>query len=380
MSKINKTYCSWAVDGLFFSHRGQGLCCTQRPKFVNHTPYSFFVSNERKDAINKMANNEHVDFCNACYTQEEKFEVSQRQKYNADEKDRTYTKTFTNELPKKLDLDLSNFCNLRCVMCNRTRSSEWVKELNPEAENNGVWKIDSKTLDEICRLSHNLEEVQIQGGEPSIMPEYQQYFDYLIENDLAKNIRIHVITNGTNRNSKFYTQLEKFKSVSLGISVDSYGTVNDYIRYPSRFNAIDKNIRSFADTNFTVFLQNSLQNLSIFNLKEFLLWVDELITFYKTKDKVLHVIPSYVYSPDLLSIYNMSENMRNKLLLDLKFIFENKIKLNHNYYLQLKFLEKNAHKHWYWDRKGLLNYLDTLNNRRNIQIIDYIPNFYELIQ
>ena len=83
-------------------------------------------------------------------------------------------------------------------MCDPTRSSMWAKETGDYSKTNGVTTVSDKELQEICELSHDLKHLTLQGGEPSIIPQYEIYFDYLKTNNLMKDITLNVVTNLTN--------------------------------------------------------------------------------------------------------------------------------------------------------------------------------------
>ena len=73
-----------------------------------------------------------------------------------------------------LDLDLSNLCNLKCVMCDSDRSSQHAKD-----KGLGVSAISREYIESLIEISNDLRLVTIQGGEPSIMEEFAYYFGEL---------------------------------------------------------------------------------------------------------------------------------------------------------------------------------------------------------
>ena len=52
-----------------------------------------------------------------------------------------------------------------------------------------------------------VKEIQIQGGEPSIMEDNNYYFQNLDEKGYSKNITVLININGTNLNKKFCNSL-----------------------------------------------------------------------------------------------------------------------------------------------------------------------------
>ena len=53
-----------------------------------------------------------------------------------------------------------------------------------------------------------------------------------------------IIPNGTELNEKLFVLGLKFKEVTFNFSIDAYGDKNDYIRYPSEWNTIAKNLKT----------------------------------------------------------------------------------------------------------------------------------------
>ena len=137
--------------------------------------------------------------CQKCYVQEEANIHSQRKTYDTQWKDHPEA-----DLPSAMDLDLSNFCNLKCIMCSADRSSQWA---------GSVSSVTKEQLDDLCSISSNIKQLAIQGGEPSIMPEFVYYFEYLEKIGIIGDIEVDCISNITNVNNKFYELLAKFKNV-----------------------------------------------------------------------------------------------------------------------------------------------------------------------
>ena len=208
-------------------------------------------------------------------------------------------------LPQHLDLDLSNLCNLKCVMCDPTRSSMWAKETGEYLKTNGVTTISDHELQEICELSHDLKYLTLQGGEPSIIPQYETYFDYLKTNNLMKDITLNVVTNLTNLKQKFYSYLPYFKFVNISVSVDAFGTANDFIRFPSNFDKVTENIKLLTQyDNLSVKVDTAIQILSMFNVEKLIVWINDLENYFQSKKKYIGPYVQHVHTPAELCIMN----------------------------------------------------------------------------
>ncbi len=160
------------------------------------------------------------------------------------------------------DIRLGNTCNLTCRMCNPSASARWVKHYNqvqaigkrlPVAdlaaleESNWVKRQPVESL--IEQSLPSVEGLHFAGGEPLIIPEMLDALELCIragrsaEIDLSYNTNITVLPNRVKR------LWPHFRSISLICSVDGFGKLNEYIRRPSKWDDIDKNLR-LLEQNF----------------------------------------------------------------------------------------------------------------------------------
>lgn len=362
------TYCNHINKGLFVSHQGMSLCCVNHNKHKNIKPSEFWKGAIRKNALASMNEGRCVEGCDICYRTEAKKMPSARTFANL------YDDLPVKDLPTLLDIDLSNFCNLKCVMCNPTRSSEWAKDLNLP-----VSSVTKEIIEDLASISGDLQHLTIQGGEPTIMKEYEYYFELLASKDVPKHVDLQIITNATNINKKFYSMLSDFRSVRLSVSVDAYGMANDYIRWPSKFTQIEKNLIKISDLegNFQVELFNSLNILSMFNYYDFLKWCRNMQDVYDSKAKTLKIIPMKVQNPKKYSPFIAPQKLKDKFTKDVKKFMEYSDLTNSNWRTEMLLLVKqiNAHSIDNNFQKELKDNILKLDKKRNCKITDFIPQF-----
>jgi len=369
---MNKTYCNIIKKGLFVSHQGVSLCCIYPDKH-QIAPSGFWYGDIRNTALQHMEQDQKVKGCDLCYNNEEKKTPSSRLFYNS------YKNIASKDLPTMLDLDFSNFCNLKCVMCNPTRSSEWAKDLGK-----GISNISKHLIDDLFTISNDVVQITIQGGEPSIMKEYEYYFELLDNNGITKNIDLQVITNATNVNQKFYALLEKFKSVRLSVSIDAFGYANNYIRWPSHFDQIEKNLIKLSDLKNTVQVEilNSLNILSMFNYKDFLAWCKKIEEIYTGKKKYFGVVPMKVINPIEYSPFVAPVLLKEKFINDTKeFLSNHNLKVNSNFKTEILMILHRL-KNSNTDSNALIKLktnIKQLDAQRGSDITKFIPDFYEYI-
>jgi len=108
----------------------------------------------------------------------------------------------------------------------------------------GLWYRDNNLLfDEVLGDVEALRQLCLAGAEPQLEPRYAEVIEYLLNRGASQNIHIEIITNATILNKPLLENLQKFKSVSVHISLDGIGPIQEYIRYPARWSVVQKNIR-----------------------------------------------------------------------------------------------------------------------------------------
>lgn len=362
---------------MFISHRGSKLCCVNSLT-SKEKPKQFWDGEIRKNAKQNMQKNIDVSGCQICYNKEKNKILSNRNLYNSE-------KNFTiKTLPTKLDLDFSNLCNLKCIMCNSSRSSQWAKDEKLHLLTNGVVSISKNNIDDICFISKDLEHLTLQGGEPTLIPEFLYYFDYLKKNKIIQNINLQLITNLTNLNAKFFNFLKYFKSVKVSVSIDAYGQVNDFIRFPSNFEQLEKNLINLCDNfeNVQVEILNSIQILTFFNYDEFLKWCKYLEEIFIAKKKNFKVVAMKVIDPLIYNLFNAPDKLKGKFVNDVDDFFKknpNSLKGNQNFQIELLLLKKNLLKFKSNEDilKNFLKKIELTCKERNLIITDKINNFYD---
>jgi hypothetical protein len=102
-------------------------------------------------------------------------------------------------------------------------------------------------------------------------------FDKLIELGVAKNITLKYNTNCTNLPKKMIDYWQHFKKISLNASVDAYGDLNRYIRYPTGWSLVETNLMKFKELsheNLILQIHITVQMYNILHLDKLLEFLD----------------------------------------------------------------------------------------------------------
>lgn len=269
--------------------------------FGLETPMNAWNNNYMKSVRTTMLKGNIPSSCTKCFEEESKGVVSKRMWETAawitdgiDISELISQTTKDGIVPEKLiylDLRLGHTCNLKCVMCSPHDSSQWVndhkkiyplvksevlqKELFWDRKNfNNFWYENPKFWKEMYSQIPNLKQVYFAGGEPLMIKEHRLFLEEIIRQGYSDNILIRYNTNGLLLDNEIIDLWKKFKKVKIGFSIDAFSEKNFYIRYPSDWDIIVKNLHILDNTpdNIEVSIATAIQILNIKILPDFARW------------------------------------------------------------------------------------------------------------
>ena len=255
-----------------------------------------------KDVRKQFLNKIKPDGCRQCYEKEDLGEISSRQWYNHRFSDIEFEADVDYHKPKTFDLRIDNVCNLKCVMCGPDQSTKWKEdaEIYNEFVDWHPWERKIPLPD----LSEALE-ISILGGEPFYM---KSAYDLLLEQ--SKNTRIILNTNACiDESNKLLSILGKFSEVEIVISIDGYKNVNEYIRYPSKWNEFESGINLIFSLDNFVEYKPFNTTVSCLNLPD----LNNIIDFTKQFTNSKHYLHFLTY-PDFLDINALHPKVINYCL------------------------------------------------------------------
>jgi sulfatase maturation enzyme AslB (radical SAM superfamily) len=289
-------------------------CASNTPLQYKQDKYLLNNKTLRSARLQMLAGN-FPDICNHCKMVESLGHDSHRQSMisafhkSSDKIDKVIKMTAIDGKIKTpqlyYDIRPSNNCNLSCRMCCPGNSNSWNHDW--QLLNNGIKHlpvINWFTTDQQNLLITHIKQsinywgyaaINLAGGEPFQDPKCLNLLDVLIENNLAKDIELFIVSNLTKIPKGIYGKLDLFKEVVINISIEGIGKVNDYIRYPSQWNIIQNNIFEIIQKPYLSLAIVSLSIYSIMYVSETLKWFDE---------NNINVYFKYVYLPERLFIGN----------------------------------------------------------------------------
>lgn len=299
-------YCCMVKGRANVVSKNTGEAYTCRDNFIEDA----WNSESIRDIRRKMINAETIPGCAVCYQQEDDNKMSNRQHSLREWSQRLGTEElrqiiesageadgFVETSPVYLDLRLGNLCNLKCRMCNPWNSSQIVKEhtdlVNRRSDYADVWqktfgKFPEKVMEDQPWFDHNilwdqvisliptLKKVYMTGGEPTLIKNNYKFMEECIRQG-RRDITLFFNTNCTNINPKFFELISQFDVVNINVSIDGVGAVTEYIRAPSKWSQVSKNVEKFAQmSNVHLGVTPTIQIYNTFDVVNILTWVDDL--------------------------------------------------------------------------------------------------------
>lgn len=273
-----------------------------------------------------------------------------------------------------LEVTLSNLCNLACVGCWDGLSTKWSTE-NIKAGRPGQKLIDNKFDWSKWDLT-NLKTLKILGGE-SFM-EQDRFAELLEYVDLAK-IKLIIYTNGTILpNERLKSLIEKCRLVQFIVSLDGVGSVNDWVRWPGKFNEVVDNMniyQSWWGNNKNIDLTTTIV-VNIYNI----FIMDDYINFKKINFPSWDNIFNWVHSPAHQSIETLPVDVKKKLIErysnktvgDLKTYWKN----DQDFFkITVEYLKRTSDISW----GDIKNRTIALAKERNLDLATMLPDFKQVM-
>lgn len=199
---------------------------------------------------------------------------------------------------QEMDIRFGNYCNLSCRSCGPVDSSGWYSVLL----NQGFQSyLDNENLVNLERLADGkvvsrerpfawsrgvdfekilpkdlsgISRIYFAGGEPLISEDHRRFLEFLIQSGVSNNITLEYNTNLTVITNNLLSLWSKFRSVGVGISMDGVGAYHEYLRHPSKFEKIVKNISVLdnADLNLRAWISCTVSWMNLAHLPDFIFW------------------------------------------------------------------------------------------------------------
>lgn len=251
---------------------------------LNSSPKEAWNSELAKRVRKEMLDGKKPELCKTCWKKESLGGSSKRIASNKIFSSSMNLKLATdttsedgsiNFAPQYLDLRMGNFCNLKCAMCDPASSNQWYDDhvtihknlsFNDGGQNvilkrgkSGKYMPQDSTYDwyeksdsfwnELNDYYPHIRQIYFVGGEPLIIKKHYEVLSMLVRKGFAGKIRLEYDTNLSVLPDKVVQLWKHFEHVWIRLSVEGVGELNNYIRYPSRWETIKSNFGRLQEMN-----------------------------------------------------------------------------------------------------------------------------------
>tara|TARA_B100001094_G_C18120165_1_gene766403 strand:+ start:126 stop:1118 length:993 start_codon:yes stop_codon:yes gene_type:complete len=240
------------------------------------------------------------------------------------------------DYPSMLELEMSNKCNLECIMCNADLSSGLARKQGLPL----LQPYDESFKDQIKEFIPHLKELRFNGGEPFAQELVLQICDEVIK--LNPDLPISIATNGTVLNKRVKYLMKECK-IQINVSIDSL-IPNRYakIRVNGKLDKVLNNLEVFKEYCKTYNRQLSIMvNPMRNNWEE----MPKFLDFVEEHDVKLWF--NTVLYPENLSIWNLPAETMQEIYQTLS--FETKTRGHMKEHHKLNHLVEDQIKNWMLD-------------------------------
>ena len=141
-----------------------------------------------------------------------------------------------------------------------------------------------------------------------------RFLDYLLETGAYENITLQINSNITHWVSSFFQKISQFKETDFFASIDAFGEKNDWIRSPSQFSKVEKNMESLLQLskNVKVYIICTVSVYNVFYVHELIEW-----SRYLAKKLKVSAPPIYfniLHQPEFQHISVLTKSLKLKVI------------------------------------------------------------------
>jgi organic radical activating enzyme len=310
------------------------------------------------------------------------------------------------------DLRFGNFCNLKCRMCGPTDSSAWYDDWikltgsNKFKDTSGEvtilenskgyfatefdWPNYEPFWEQLEANAHNIQHVYFAGGEPMLIERHYDFLERCIEQGVAKNIIIEYNTNMSTLPTRVTKLWESFKQVRVGASVDGMESMQEYQRYPAKWEKTLDNLYKVDDlpNNIIAWLAFTVTAYNVNHMIHFMKWKLKSSGFKKINSTTRRPIITHhvAHHPKHLNVRVLPDEYKKEIT-EKFYDFLEWIKNNNPTVVAqatdivngvVNYMNSESYYKEYWNE--FVSYTKKLDEIRQESILDIEPKFKEYIK
>ncbi len=297
--------CNAPFNNLYFTVKGEVGCCwlTIGEEFSDHwskdrSVHEIWFNGLMKNVREAVAARNLHTYCHVC-------------EHNIQSGRRPLAQAYDNPIPlgpypSMMEIELSNLCNLECVMCNGDLSSSIRKHRDQLPPLPTVY--DEQFVEQLVEFIPHLHELRFNGGEPFLHKLVYQILDKVLLHHPA--LRVTMATNGTVASSKVLRYLRDV-NMYVNLSLDSLTKeIYEKIRINATFEKVLDHLHQFREIiqsqGRTICIMVNPMRMNWHEMPEFVRFCNryQLYLWFNTIQKPVELALWNLPRPELVNIYD----------------------------------------------------------------------------
>ncbi len=284
--------------------------------------------------------------------------------------------------PKRVEINASNVCNLRCLICGPHASTRWIKEAKELYGQVGElhFNMTPENQATIRAWVPEFEQIGFFGGEPLMAQENIDLMRFCVETGHARHISLLINTNATIYTDELLCLLKQFKQVYLNFSIDDIGARFEYQRSGAKWDEVVDNIHKYCvhggfegDDQLQIKICCSVTSMNIFYFPEYFGFMNENFPG-------LPVFWNLVYAPWELSIQLLPTAVKEGIAHRLRNFITTTYRMEERRTKTIENLISYLNGHDERDFVHFFHYIQRHDKYRLESFVDTFPEFYAAIE
>lgn len=292
-----------------FSLTGNVLsCCFNRyhilGKYPENNMHDIWFGEKKNEICKSLKNNDFSKGCQVCY-----HTITTQNFHSAGSLQYDYLPKTNKGYPSMLDFEISNTCNLECIMCNGENSALIRQKREGKPPHHIPY--DTNFTDQLDEFIPYLSEARFVGGEPFLTELHYKIWDKIIRINPETNITI--LTNATVLNDRI-KQLIHSGNFNISVSIDSFKKETyETIRPNADFEKVMVNMNYFHDSakkNKKKFFIN------VCPIKQNRFEIPDMLAYCNSHQ--VYIVFHTVYFPALCALWDLKSSEINETIIHYK--------------------------------------------------------------
>jgi sulfatase maturation enzyme AslB (radical SAM superfamily) len=230
-------------------------------------------------------------------------------------------------------------------------------------------------IESIKSIIPNLKHMKFTGGEPLLIPEYKMILEERAKHKDFNSCFLNYSTNLMHfPDSRLLDLWKKVEYVEIATSFDGIGKVIEYVRYPSKWPVVERNLIKFMELSrlmdIRVGMRSTIMPYNVLDLPNMINWWSEKINkhYRYPFNEFSWINPTHVAQPVFLTLKVLPKNCKD-IVRDRIWDKGLNKKVNQSFNHLCNYMDSEDHSHFLDDFRRFTNKMD----QRGIKFKDIYP-------